>query len=106
MGWKDCWLGLGTHTPGAVEALDTHLSVLVQPTLAYIYSTPACAQAARPPLSLSQRKWAKKRPRVEPASIYKYMEAIKFALPQTCPKRQGRGIFPLENPSPVFLEKL
>ena len=37
---------------------------------------------------------------------YMYMKAIKFALPQTCPKRQGRGIFPLENPSPIFLEKL
>ena len=42
----------------------------------------------------------------EPASIYKYMEAIKFALPQTCPKRQGRGIFPLGEPPPVFPGKL
>ena len=52
------------------------------------------------------KKVGKEALKGEPASIYKYMEAIKFALPQTCPKRQGRGIFPLENPSPVFLEKL
>ena len=106
-GQKNSWPSSGTHTPGGVPGRSLgYISPLFHSGVFSHLSRFLCAQAAWPPLSLSQRKWAKKRSRVEPASIYKYMEAIKFALPQTCPKRQGRGIFPLENPSPVFLDRL
>ena len=100
--------GLGTHTPGGVPGTGCRYTIFCAYQFyvdLYLFHTWLRSGRAAPTFFIA-KKVGKEALKGEPASIYKYMEAIKFALPQTCPKRQGRGIFPLENPSPVFLGEL
>ena len=122
---KEYQQGPGTHTPGRVPDRSLgYISPLFHSGVLSHLSCFLCAQAAWPPLSLSQRKWAKKHSRGNPLMYFWDGEYSPLRIPlpsflrsyepthrlfsgrlppQTCQKRQGRGIFPLENPLPSFL---
>ena len=70
-GQKNSRPGSGTHTPGGVPGRSLgYISPLFHSGVFSHLSRFLCAQAARPPLSLSQRKWAKKRSRGNPLMYF------------------------------------
>ena len=106
-GQKNSWPSSGTHTPGGVPGRSLgYISPLFHSGVFSHLSRFLCAQAARPPLSLSQRKWAKKRSRGNPLPYTSIWKLSSLRCRKLAQKGRDGEYSPLGEPPPVFLGKL